>query len=164
MSMSDTAERQAARIVTAFEGWSPTPYRDPVGVWTIGYGSIWDYRLAPVGRVGAATPAIDQATARLFVLTELHQAALAVAHDVHVPLTDKMRAALEDFVFNLGAGSLAASTLLRLLNAGDYAGAAAQFDQWDHAGGKELAGLLRRREVEAALFADPHATFQGALA
>jgi lysozyme len=38
--------------------------------------------------------------------------------------------------------------MLKLLNAGDYQGAAEQFDAWDHAGGKVVAGLLRRRQIE----------------
>jgi len=53
-----------------------------------------------------------------------------------------------DFTFNLGIGSLEHSTLLKLLNTGQYLAAAAEFDKWDHAGGKEVAGLLRRRQAE----------------
>ena len=61
--------------------------------------------------------------------------------------------ALVDFAFNCGCGAFAGSTLLKLLNAGDYPGAAAQFDVWDHASGKVVAGLLRRREAETQEFA-----------
>jgi len=74
------------------------------------------------------------------------------AADVKEPLSDDQTAALADFIYNLGAGNFRSSTLLRKLNAGDYAGAAAEFDKWDYAGGKELAGLLRRREAETTLF------------
>ena len=48
--------------------------------------------------------------------------------------------------------SKSAEALLRDLNAGDIQGAAAQFDAWDHSHGKIMAGLLRRREAETALF------------
>jgi lysozyme len=60
--------------------------------------------------------------------------------------------ALVDFVFNLGTTAFAGSTLLRDLNASNLAGAAAQFQNWDHAGGRVLAGLLQRRLAEAKLF------------
>ncbi|MCF3948709.1 lysozyme [Acidiphilium iwatense] len=74
---------------------------------------------------------------------------------VTVPLNPNQQAALIDFVYNLGAGNFRASTLLRLLNAGDFARAVRQFTLWDHADGRVLPGLLRRREAEAALFAAP---------
>jgi lysozyme len=60
--------------------------------------------------------------------------------------------ALVSFAYNVGVGALGSSTLLRLLNAGDHAGAAAQFGRWNKAGGKALAGLTKRRAAEAALF------------
>lgn len=60
--------------------------------------------------------------------------------------------ALVDFAFNLGIGALAGSTLLKKLNAGDIEGAADEFLKWDHAGGKVLAGLTKRRQGERALF------------
>lgn len=60
--------------------------------------------------------------------------------------------ALVDFTFNVGADNFAKSTLLKDLNAGDIQGAADQFDVWDHASGKVVAGLLRRRWAETNLF------------
>lgn len=128
------------------------PYLDPVGVPTIGFGSIWDWRDSPCTRVTMETPEVDEHTARCWVGLELSEAAMTISRDVKVPLTENQVAALEDFVFNLGSGSLEASALLRKLNAKDYAGAAAEFDKWDHAGGKEMAGLLRRRQAETKLF------------
>lgn len=59
---------------------------------------------------------------------------------------------LVDFVFNVGAHNFATSTLLKDLNAGDIQAAADQFDVWDHASGKVVAGLLRRRQAETNLF------------
>ena len=64
---------------------------------------------------------------------------------VKLPLTQCEFDALVDFVFNLGPGNFARSTLLTALNAGDFARAAAQFECWDRAGGIVVAGLLRRR-------------------
>jgi lysozyme len=81
---------------------------------------------------------------------------------VKVALTPFQEGALADFVYNLGATNFRASTLLRLLNAGDYAGAAAQFDKWDMAGGRVLSGLLRRRQAETALFTQSEAAISAA--
>src|ERR1700760_2018795 len=144
-----TASDDATQLVTAFEGFRSCPYRDPTGVWTIGYGSTRDAAGNPVC---ATTPCIPQDVARSLVERDLGAAFAEVARDVHTPLTASQTAALADFVYNLGAGNFRASTLLRKLNAGDYAGAAAEFDKWDHAGGRELAGLLRRRQAETQLF------------
>ena len=60
--------------------------------------------------------------------------------------------ALVSFTFNLGCGNLQSSTLLRLLNAGDTAGAANEFPKWVYGGGVVLPGLVRRREAERQLF------------
>jgi lysozyme len=88
---------------------------------------------------------------------DLAQAARAVAAAVPVPLTAGQRDALVSFAFNLGAGSLAGSTLRRKLLAGDEIGAALEFVRWIHAAGPDgrrrpLKGLLRRRLAEASLF------------
>jgi len=136
-------------LTEQFEGWSAVPYQDPAGVWTIGYGSTRDLSGNPVT---ASTPALTTEQGQQLLIRDMTAAAQAVEQGVHVPLTDGQRAALVDFVYNLGAGNFNSSTLLKDINAGDMAGAAAQFDLWDHAGGKVLAGLLRRREAETALF------------
>jgi lysozyme len=70
--------------------------------------------------------------------------------------------ALVDFVFNLGSGAFASSTLLKKLNSVDTAAAAAEFDKWDHAGGQIVAGLLRRREAEMTMFNAGASTTQNA--
>lgn len=144
-----TSDNLAATLATSFEGFSSAPYRDPVGVWTIGYGSTRDSFGEPVT---GASEAISEASARQLLSRDMHAAFEALAVDVKVPLTTFQRAALGDFVYNLGAGNFRSSTLLRKLNAGDYAGAAAEIDKWDQAGGKVLAGLLRRRQAETKLF------------
>jgi lysozyme len=136
-------------LMESFEGFSATPYRCPAGVWTIGFGSTRDITGSPVC---ATTSAVGRDSAALLARRDLMAAAKEVAQDVHVALTDNQKAALEDFIYNLGCGNFRASTLLRKLNAGDYAGAAAEFVKWDRAAGKELAGLLRRRQAETKLF------------
>nr|WP_256659775.1 lysozyme [Pseudomonas sp. LS-2] len=71
---------------------------------------------------------------------------------VKVSLSQNQWDALMSFVYNLGSANLASSTLLKLLNAGDYDRAAAQFGRWNRAGGKEMPGLTARRFAEQTLF------------
>lgn len=60
--------------------------------------------------------------------------------------------ALVSFSFNVGLGNLTGSTLLKKHNAGDYAGAQAEFAKWNKAAGKVMPGLTRRRAAEAVLY------------
>jgi len=140
---------EAVGLVKEFEGFSERAYQDPVGVWTIGYGSTRDFNGQPVS---ALTLPITEAQACVLVRRDMTNAALACARSVTAPLTPDQTSAIIDFIYNLGEGNFRSSTLLKKLNAKDYAGAAAEFDKWDMAGGKVLAGLLRRRQAETALF------------
>ena len=83
---------------------------------------------------------------------DLRDAETAIGRLVKVPLTQGQFDALVDFVFNLGAGRLAGSTLLKYLNSGKYDAAAWQLLAWDHAGSQQLAGLTARREAEFHLW------------
>jgi len=132
-----------------FEGFSARPYRDPAGVWTIGYGSTRDQLGHPIT---AHTPAITKVIAEGLMRRDLTAAATEVSADVHVPMTDEERAALIDLIYNIGSGAFKGSTLLRKLNAGDYDGASLEFLRWNQAGGHVLAGLVRRRAAERAEF------------
>ena len=85
-------------------------------------------------------------------MMDMTYAAQAVDRLVKVPLTQNQFDALVSFVFNIGDGAFAASTLLRYLNKGRYQEAAVEFMRWIHAGGKRLDGLIRRRRAEQELF------------
>ncbi len=135
-------------LIKEFEGCKLTAYQDSVGVWTIGYG--WTQ---PVdGKPIRAGMTIKQETAERLLKTGLVSYEGDVSRLVKVGLTQEQFDALVSFTYNLGARSLSTSTLLRKLNAGDYAGAADEFLRWNKAGGKDLNGLTRRREAERALF------------
>ena len=135
-------------LIKQFEGCKLTAYQDSVGVWTIGYG--WTQ---PVdGKPIRAGMTIKQETADRLLKTGLVSYESDVSRLVKVGLTQGQFDALVSFTYNLGARSLSTSTLLRKLNAGDYAGAADEFMHWNKAGGKVLNGLTRRREAERALF------------
>ena len=71
---------------------------------------------------------------------------------VKIPLTQSQHDALVDFCYNVGVGNFSGSTLLKKVNAGDMAGAQAEFGRWIYGGGRVLPGLVRRRAAEAALF------------
>ncbi|EOZ5246962.1 lysozyme [Enterobacter hormaechei] len=142
-----TSEKGIA-LIKEFEGCKLTAYQDSVGVWTIGYG--WTQ---PVdGKPIRAGMTIKQQTAERLLKTGLVSYESDVSRLVKVGLTQGQFDALVSFTYNLGARSLSTSTLLRKLNAGDYAGAADEFLRWNKAGGKVLNGLTRRREAERALF------------
>ncbi|ELJ5833590.1 lysozyme [Enterobacter kobei] len=145
--MMQTSEKGIA-LIKQFEGCKLTAYQDSVGVWTIGYG--WTQ---PVdGKPIRAGMTIKQETADRLLKTGLVSYESDVSRLVKVGLTQGQFDALVSFTYNLGSRSLSTSTLLRKLNAGDYAGAADEFLRWNKAGGKVLNGLTRRREAERALF------------
>ncbi|HHE8508311.1 TPA: lysozyme [Citrobacter freundii] len=134
-----------------FEGCSLTAYPDPGtggAPWTIGYG--WTH---PVdGKPIKPGMTIKQETADRLLKTGLVSYENDVLKMAKVKLTQGQFDALVSFAYNVGSRALSTSTLLRKLNAGDYAGAADEFLRWNKAGGKVMNGLTRRREAERALF------------
>ncbi|MDE2104960.1 MAG: lysozyme [Patescibacteria group bacterium] len=83
------------------------------------------------------------------------RAQLVVNTYVDVPLSQNEFDALVDFVFNIGPENFKESTVLKLLNQKDYEGAAKRLEDWSMSKGVMLAGLLRRRMQEEALFDTP---------
>ncbi len=141
--------RRAVRLIKHFEGFSAEPYLCPAGVLTIGHGATYgvDRR-----RVGPDHPPLDAAGAEALLRRDLARFALAVDRMVVVPIGANQHGALTSFAFNLGSGALRASTLLRRVNAGAWDDVPDQFHRWVFAGGRRLAGLVRRREAEAELW------------
>lgn len=138
-------------------------YLCPAGVWTIGWGHalmVGGAQLkgaANKARARALYPGgITRAQAEALLAGDLIPRAASVSSLLKQPVNDGQFGALIALVFNIGAGNLQASTLLRKLNAGDVAGAAEQFLAWDKARVdgvlKPLAGLTRRRRAERAMF------------
>jgi lysozyme len=127
------------------EGFRSRTYLDVNGLPTIGYG----HRLL----ASESFPnGIAETQAAAILVSDVREAEQAVERLVKVPLAQGQFDALVDFCFNLGAGRLAASTLLKVLNGGRYEDAAEQLLRWDVAGGVENAGLKARREAEFALW------------
>jgi GH24 family phage-related lysozyme (muramidase) len=143
---SKTGQRinaEGLKLIKDFEGLRLEAYICPAGVPTIGYGSTAGVKMG-------LSITVDEAEALLIKDLERFEAAIRSA--VTVPLTDNQFSSLVCFSFNVGTGAFRDSTLLRLLNQGDYQGAADQLLRWDKAGGKSLPGLQRRRQAERALF------------
>jgi len=122
-------------------------YLDPIRVLTIGWGHTNDN-----GRQFDSTSIWTQAECDAEFLNDMAIFEKAVNDLVTVPLNQDEFDALVSFTFNVGAGNLKSSTLLRKLNAGDFAGAAQEFPRWNKAGGEVLPGLVKRRAAEALLF------------
>jgi lysozyme len=132
-------------LTRSFEGCNLTAYDDCAGVLTIGYGHT--------GPDVVAGQTISEFEAEALLRADLAEAVACVNRAVTAAITQHQFDALVDFCFNAGRGALLGSTLLRKVNAEDFAGAAAQFGLWVHAGGEVVAGLVRRRKAEAVLFA-----------
>lgn len=128
------------------EGLRLRAYRDAVGIWTIGYGHT-----GPEVTPGME---ISEGEAESMLREDVLECEACIEEHVTVDLTQGQFDALCSFIFNLGCGAFERSTLLKLLNEGDYAGAAQQFGRWVNAGGKQLPGLVKRRGDELAMFSD----------
>jgi lysozyme len=134
------------------EGWRSKAYKDPVGVWTIGYGHT-SRAGAPKVKAGMQ---ITQEYGEEILKNDIKTFENIIKSLVFVPLNPNQYSALVSFTYNVGGGNLKRSTLLRLLNEGKYQGAADQFPRWNRAGKKVLKGLTRRRAEERSLFLKPY--------
>lgn len=139
----------ALDLIRRFEGCELSPYHDPIGFPTQGYGRLLSRQK---GADLSAWRPIDESTAESWLATDAAKAGQTVRRLITAPLTDGQYAALIDFVFNLGGGHLELSTLRRVINRGDVEDAPQQFSKWVYAGGIKLAGLVRRRAAEVALW------------
>ncbi|PDS75456.1 lysozyme [Rhizobium sp. L43] len=138
------------QLIKSFEACKLTCYADAIGVPTIGWGTTKGLKKSDIGK-----KTITQSEADRLFSRDVAQFEKAVLGLVKVPLTPNQFGALVSFTYNCGSANLAASTLLKKVNAKDFAGAANEFARWNKAGGQVLAGLTRRRAAEATLFATP---------
>lgn len=138
-------------LVKRYEGFRSNAYMDTHGLPVIGYGqSKINGKRVRMGHY------VSRAKADAELARELYQIQRLVLSRVKVRLTPNQLSALTSLVYNAGSGILTKSTLIRKLNAGDYAGAAREFPRWNkaHQGGRlvPLAGLTKRRLAEQRLF------------
>lgn len=133
-------------LIKEFEGLRLQAYKCPGNIWTIGYGHT---------RTVTPDMVISEAQADELLLEDLEWAESSVRKLVQVQISSNQFSALVSFVYNLGESQFRGSTLRKMLNQRDYAGAAAQFGRWVFVKRRKLAGLERRREAERALFMEP---------
>lgn len=122
------------------------PYTGLSGApWTIGWGDT-----GPDVVEGLVITA--QEADQRFALRMALEFEPAVRKAVKVPLNQRQFDAVVSIFYNAGVTALSNSTLVRLLNLGDFSGAAGQFPRWDKSGGAVMKGLQRRREAERLMF------------
>lgn len=141
--------KNGVALIKNFEGFSATKYDDGVGVMTIGYGHA-------IKKTEVFNKPISMQEAEAILVKDLAAVDAAISKWVTVPLNQNQYDAISSFVFNLGAGNFAGSTLLKKLNAKDYEGASKEFIRWNKGRVKgvlvEMPGLTRRRLAEQKLF------------
>ena len=130
-------------LIKNYEGCRLEAYQDSVGIWTIGYGVIKGVKEGDK---------INQEEADHLLQEELPEYEGYINDMIKVPLEQCQFDALVCWVYNLGPNNLKDSTLLRILNEGDYNGVPEQIKRWNKAGGTVLAGLVKRRAAESDLF------------
>lgn len=142
-----SAGKNAIHLIKDSEGLRLKRYVDSAGFDTIG----WGHKVSPDEHFTEIT----EAQAEQLLMQDVMHCDDCIAHCVKVTLNQNQHDALVDFIFNLGCSRFANSTLLRLLNNGDYQGAAEQFDRWIYGNGTVLNGLVTRRAKEKQLFLAP---------
>lgn len=130
-------------LIKKFEGCKLEAYLDAVDVPTIAYGRTKDVKIGDI---------CTQQQAEDWLEEELVEYAGYVNEAVKVELTQPQFDSLVSWTYNLGPSNLNRSSMLRVLNTSDYDNVPEQIMRWNKAGGRVLAGLVRRREAEAEMF------------
>lgn len=129
--------------IANYEGFSEKAYIPVAGdVPTIGFGSTEGVKMGD-------TITVPKAIERLYRDTE--KAESAIGRCVKVPLAQYEFDAFTSFAFNVGSEAFCSSTLVKKLNASDYAGACAELKRWVYVDGRRVQGLVNRREAEYRL-------------
>jgi len=125
--------------IAAHEGYVGQSYRDPVGVWTIGFGETH-------GVIPGQTTTRQRAMVQLAASADAH--AKGMVSCIHVPLSQGEFDAYADFTYNIGVTGFCRSSVATKLNAGNYDGACAELLKFVYAKGKVFPGLVARRKQE----------------
>ena len=126
--------------IAVHEGYREAAYRPvPGDVPTIGFGTTAGVQMGD---------RIEPVQALVRKLADVQQFEGALKQCVRVPLHQHEYDAFLSLAYNIGSGGFCGSTLVRRLNAGDYAGACAEILRWDRFRGEPLRGLTLRRQAE----------------
>jgi len=134
---------EGLELIKHFEGCETTAYQDSVGVWTIGYGHT-------KGVEEGQTCSIEDAETML--ADEMDEYEGYINNMVKVDLEQHEFDALVAWVYNLGPTNLGESTMLKVLNGGQFDRVPDEMNRWTRAGGEILEGLVRRRQAESLMF------------
>ena len=136
-------------LIKDFEGFSSTAYLDVVNIPTIGWGNTFyeDGTKVKLGDQISKTDAL-----KLLEVVANRDFADKIFPSIKVKVSQSQFDAMVSLAYNIGTGAFLKSTLLKKVNAGDFAGAGQEFLRWNKAGGKEVLGLTKRREREKQLF------------
>lgn len=134
-----TISAAALAGIALHEGYVGQAYKDPVGIWTIGYGET-------AGVKPGDTTTKERAMVQLSASANKH--AQGMVQCIKVPLYQYEYDAYVDFTYNVGVGAFCRSGLVKKLNAGDYLGACTELLKWVYAGNQVLPGLVARRKKE----------------
>ncbi len=126
--------------IALHEGFEPKAYVPVAGdVPTIGFGTTDSVKMGD-------TITVERALVKL--LQDANKFERAVKRCAPVPMHNYEFAAFVSLAYNIGEGAFCRSTLVKKLNAQDYAGACQEILKWDRFKGKPLAGLTKRRQAE----------------
>ena len=128
--------------IVHWEGYSSTAYIPvPGDVPTIGFGTTAGVK---------AGDTITPQAALTRALADVSKFEGALKQCVTVPLSQGEYDSLVSFSYNVGTAAFCGSTLVKLLNRGQYTAACAELSKWVYQGGRVLHGLVKRREAERA--------------
>ena len=130
-------------LIKKFEGCETTAYQDSVGVWTIGFGHTKEVE-------EGQTCSIEDAESML--ADEMDEYEGYINNMVKVDLQQHEFDSLVAWVYNLGPTNLGESTMLKVLNGGQFDRVPDEMNRWTRAGGEILEGLVRRRQAESLMF------------
>ena len=144
------------QLLMQLEGIEYECYHDSAGFLTIGCGHLLTKDELSSGKIVCNALTIRWKNGRLtdseveaLLANDVYFAEEAVNNYVNVPLNQNQFDALVSFVFNIGTSAFRNSTLLSVLNRGNYDLVPEQMARWTKAGGRTIQGLIRRREIES---------------
>ena len=137
-------------LIKHFEGLSLKPYLDVVNIPTIGWGNTFYEDGTKVTLKDK--PITEERALKLLEIVANRDFADKIFPSIKVKVSQSQFDAMVSLAYNIGVGAFLKSTLLKKVNAGDFAGASEEFLRWNKANGKEVLGLTKRREREKQLF------------
>lgn len=135
---------RCVKLVKKFEGFSPVPYLCPAGYWTIGYGKVIGKEYKDIR--------VTEEEAEKMLIEDLLKVEKTIKPMIKVNIHEWMLDALISFSYNVGCWAFKVSTMRKKINESRLLDAADEFMKWIFAGGKPLAGLIRRRKAEKSLY------------